>query len=130
MKNIEKYKNDIKNGICGCDLHQSIYKIKNGEYAHDCCGKCDKCYDYCIRWLAEEYEEPVLDEVERKYLSDVIKPFGHRVSYIVKRLNGSGYYIAIIVNNFDVMNLPYFTRNTMYKGMEVNRKYKLKELGL
>lgn len=81
-------------------------------------------------WLAEEYKEPVLDEVERKYLSDVIKPFGHRVSYIVKRLNGSGYYIAIILNNFDVMNLPYFTRNTMYKGMTVGRQYKLKELGL
>ena len=91
---------------------------------------CDKCYADCIRWLAEEYEEPVLDEVERKYLSDVIKPFGNRVSHIVKRLNGSGYYIAIILNNFDVMNLPYFTRNTMYKGMKVGRQYKLKELGL
>ena len=130
MRNIEKYKNYIHNGMCVCDLYQSIYKIENGEYARGCCGKCDKCYDDCIRWLAEEYKEPVLDEVERKYLSDVIKPFVHRVSYIVKRLNGSGYYIAIIVNNFDVMNLPYFTRNTMYKGMEVNRKYKLKELGL
>ena len=74
--------------------------------------------------------KPVLDEVERKYLSDVIKPFGHRVSYIVKRLNGSGYYIAIILNNFDLMSLPYFTRNTMYKGMTVGRQYKLKELGL
>lgn len=130
MRNIEKYKNDIKNGICVCDLHKSIYKIKNVEYCHDFCGNCDKCYDDCIRWLAEEYEEPVLDEVERKYLSDVIKPFGHRVSYIVKRMNGSGYYIAIILNNFDVMNLPYFTRNTMYKGMKVGRQYKLKELGL
>ena len=130
MRNIEKYKNDIKNGIDMCDLYQRIYKIKNGEYVHDCCGNCDKCYDSCIRWLAEEFKEPVLDEVERKYLSDVIKPFGHRVSYIVKRKNGSGYYIAIIVNNFDVMNLPYFTRNTMYKGMTVGRQYKLKELGL
>ena len=131
MKNIEKYKNDIKAGIRVCGLYQIIYnKIKNGEYVNDCCGNCNKCYDDCIRWLAEEYEEPVLDEVERKYLSDVIKPFGHRVSYIVKRMNGSGYYIAIILNNFDVMNLPYFTRNTMYKGMKVGRQYKLKELGL
>ena len=130
MLNIEKYKNDIQDGIRMCGLYKSIYKIKNGEYDNDCCGDCNKCYDDCIRWLAEEYEEPVLDEVERKYLSDVIKPFGHRVSYIVKRLNGSGYYIAIILNNFDVMNLPYFTRNTMYKGMKVGRQYKLKELGL
>ena len=130
MRNIEKYKDNIEKHIDVCGLYQEIYKIKNGEYDNDCCGNCNKCYDSCIRWLAEEYEEPVLDEVERKYLSDVIKPFGHRVSYIVKRLNGSGYYIAIILNNFDVMNLPYFTRNTMYKGMKVGRQYKLKELGL
>lgn len=130
MRNIEKYKDNIESNINVCGLYQEIYKIKHGKYAHDCCDNCDKCYDDCIRWLAEEFKEPVLDEVERKYLSDVIKPFGHRVSYIVKRKNGSGYYIAVILNNFDVMNLPYFTRNTMYKGMEVNRNYKLKELGL
>lgn len=130
MKNIEKYKDNIEKHIDVCGLYQDIYKIKHGKYTHDCCDNCDKCYDGCIRWLAEEYEEPVLDEVERKYLSDVIKPFGHRVSYIVKRQNGSGYYIAIILNNFDVMNLPYFTRNTMYKGMKVGRQYKLRELGL
>ena len=130
MKNIEKYKDNIESNINVCGLYQDIYKFKHGEYAHDCCDNCDKCYDSCIRWLAEEFEEPVLDEVERKYLSDVIKPFGQRVSYIVKRLNGSGYYIAIILNNFDVMNLPYFSRNTMYKGMKVGRQYKLKELGL
>ena len=129
MRNIEKYKDNIKCHINVCGLNNEFYKIKYGGYAK-CCKNCDKCYDSCIRWLAEEYEEPVLDEVERKYLSDVIKPFGHRVSYIVKRLNGSGYYIAIILNNFDVMNLPYFTRNTMYKGMKVGRQYKLKELGL
>lgn len=131
MRNIEKYKDNIEKHINVCELYQEIYKIKNKwSICHDCCDNCDKCYDDCIRWLAEEYEEPVLDEVERKYLSDVIKPFGHKVSYIVKRLNGSGYYIEIILNNFDVMNLPYFTRSTMYKGMTVGRQYKLKELGL
>ena len=130
MRKIEKYKDNIEKHINVCGLSQEICKIKNGEYANNCCYYCDECYDRCIRWLAEEYKEPVLDDVERKYLSDVIKPFGHRVSHIVKRLNGSGYYIAIILNNFDVMNLPYFTRNTMYKGMKVGRQYKLKELGL
>lgn len=130
MKNIEKYKNNIESNINVCGLYQEIYKIIKGKYAHDCYDNCDKCYDDCIRWLAEEFKEQVLDEVERKYLSDVIKPFVHNVTYIVKRLNGSGYYIAIIVNKFDVMNLPYFPNNTMYKGMKVDRRYTLKELGL
>ena len=124
MKNIEKYRDELLERVNVCNW----YDYFNSD--DDCVQDCKACEERFVKWLFEDSEKPVLDEVERKYLSDVIKPFVHRVSYIVKRLNGSGYYIAIIVNNFDVMNLPYFTRNTMYKGMEVNRKYKLKELGL
>lgn len=128
MLNIEKYKDIVLKNLNACDIDTLLRgKMVNGY----CKGyKCDGCKERVLKWLLEETEEPVLDEVERKYLTDVIKPFGHRVSYIVKRKNGSGYYIAIILNNFDVMNLPYFTRNTMYKGMTVGRQYKLKELGL
>lgn len=128
MKNIEKYKDIVLKNLDAC----SIDTLLRGKMINGYCKgfNCEGCGERVLKWLLEENEEPVLDEVERKYLSDVIKPFGHRVSYIVKKLNGSGYYIAIIVNNFDVMNLPYFTRNTMYKGMKVDRKYKLKELGL
>ena len=128
MKNIEKYKNIVLKNLDACSIDERLPRKFIKGY---CKGfNCEGCGERVIKWLLEEYEEPVLDEVERKYLSDVIKPFGHRVSYIVKRKNGSGYYIAIILNNFDVMNLPYFTRNTMYKGMTVGRQYKLKELGL
>ena len=128
MKNIEKYKDIVLKNLDACSIDERLPRKFIKGY---CKGfNCEGCGERVIKWLLEEYEEPVLDEVERKYLSDVIKPFGHRVSYIVKRKNGSGYYIAIILNNFDVMNLPYFTRNTMYKGMTVGRQYKLKELGL
>ena len=131
MKNIEKYKDIVLDNMNICDIDTLLRGKCTKEYRALCEGfNCTGCKERFLKWLLEEYEEPVLDELERKYLSDVIKPFGHRVSYIVKKMNGSGYYIAIVVNNFDVMNLPYFTRNTMYKGMEVNRKYKLKELGL
>ena len=128
MLNIEKYKDIVLKNLNACVIDTLLRgKMVNGY----CKGyNCDGCKERVLKWLLEEAEEPVLDEVERKYLSDVIKPFGHRVSYIVKRMNGSGYYIAIILNNFDVMNLPYFTRNTMYKGMEVNKEYSLEELGL
>ena len=128
MRNIEKYKDIILKNLNACDIDTLLRKEMVNGY---CKGyNCDGCKERVLKWLLEEVKEPVLDEVERKYLSDVIKPFGHRVSQIVKRNNGSGYYIAIILNNFDVMNLPYFTRNTMYKGMKVGRQYKLKELGL
>ena len=131
MRNIEKYKDIVLDNMNICDIDTLLRGKCTKEYRAFCEGyNCEGCKERFLKWLLEETKEPVLDDVERKYLSDVIKPFGHRVSYIVKRLNGSGYYIAIILNNFDVMNLPYFTRNTMYKGMTVGRQYKLKELGL
>lgn len=130
MRNIEKYKDNIESNINVCGLYQEIYKIIYEKYPHDCCDNCDKCYDDCIRWLAKEYKEPLLDDVEKEYLSGVIKPFRRNVKYICKRLSGNGYYIIILVNEFDVMNLPYFPNNTMYKGMKVDKQYTLQELGL
>lgn len=101
--------------IFGCQI-----KVERGEYATDA----------ILDWMAQPYREPILDEVEREYLSAVIKPFKGDVDYICKRLNHGGYYIAIVSNGSDVMKLPYFPNNEMYKGMELDRRYKLKELGL
>lgn len=130
MRNIEKYKKELMRGVNVCKIEEIVTEITGKKICPTGVDNCNCCKELIYEWLLSECKEPILDDVERKYLSDVIKPFGHRVSYIVKRLNGSGYYIAIILNNFDVMNLPYFTRNTMYKGMKVGRQYKLKELGL
>lgn len=130
MRNIEKYKKELMRGVNVCKIEEIVTEITGKKICPTGVDNCNCCKELIYEWLLSECKEPILDDVERKYLSDVIKPFGHRVSYIVKILNGSGYYIAIILNNFDVMNLPYFTRNTMYKGMKVGRQYKLKELGL
>lgn len=83
-----------------------------------------------IEWMAQPYRELILDDVEKDYLSAIIKPFKCDVDYICKRLNHGGYYIAIVSNGSDVTKLPYFPNNEMYKGMELDRRYKLKELGL
>ena len=88
------------------------------------------CTGAILDWMAQPYKEPILDDAERKYLSAVIKPFKCDVDYICKRLNHGGYYIAIVSNGTDVMKLPYFPNNEMYKGMELDRIYKLRELGL
>lgn len=134
MKKIEKYKNDITDGIRMCELYQSIYKIKNGEYDNDCSGNCNKCYDGCIRWLVEEFEEPVLDEVEREYLSALIKPFRKNVLYISKiekAYEEDTCFIDIELNGCERINLPYFNiKSGMYAGMQPFVKYSLKELGL
>ena len=82
----------------------------------------------------EEYKEPILDEAEKEYLGNIVKPYRDRVGFIVKT-EADGYERIIICvlgltqyNNYIV--LPYFYKNTMYKGMEVGKDYTLKELGL
>lgn len=133
MKNIEKYKDNIESNINVCGLYNEIYKIKIGKPASYCCCKCDKCYDDCIRWLAEEYKEPLLDDAERKYLSEVIRPFRKRIEYIIKKRCVSGSdscYIYIAFPDGDYISFPCFKENSMYRGMETGKQYKLKELGL
>lgn len=76
--------------------------------------------------------KPVLDEKEREYLSYVIKPFRDSVTYFYKRRyeNDELEWIKIEMKNDDVMYFPKFKKGTMYKGMELNKKYTLEELGL
>lgn len=73
-------------------------------------------------------EKEILDEEEKEYLSAVIRPFKDRVDYIEKVENILE-YIAIDLNN-ERLSFPFFDKGTMYKGMESNKKYTLKELGL
>lgn len=73
-------------------------------------------------------EKEILDEKEKEYLSAVIKPFRDRIEYI-KKVKDIREYIAIYLKN-ERLNFPYFDKGTMYKGMELDKKYTLKELGL
>ena len=82
----------------------------------------------------EIIKEPILDEVEKEYLSNVIKPFRDRVEFIVKRSIPKYDYIEISyreINTFvGAVCLPIFKENTIYKNMKINEEYTLEELGL
>lgn len=98
---------------------------------------CDKPMTMAISELAAnalvEYEAPVLDEVEKKYLSAVIKPFRHRVKSIYKYKIGRGNKresLCIQMTGYDSFDLPTFPKETMYKGMESNREYTPDDLGI
>ena len=73
----------------------------------------------------------ILDDAEKRYLSNIIKPFRKRVDYIMKSSNSccDKEYIFIRLDD-DFLSLPYFTAGTMYQGMELQRAYTLEELGL
>ena len=91
--------------------------------------------DFSADWW-EEYEEPVLDEKEKEYLSAVIKPFRDRVVYIRKvKICECNQFISMKVKRYDedsneYIDLPYFRENTMYVNMEVGKEYNLEDLGL
>ena len=80
----------------------------------------------------EEVKE-ILDEKEKEYLSNVIKPFKNKIKNIEKRISyGDGLeeFIVIHVKNDYSIDLPNFKKNTMYKNMKINKQYTLEELGL
>ena len=74
----------------------------------------------------------ILDEVEKRYLRGVIRPFRDNVEIIRKlfsRAKGK-YYIQIRYKDEPSTNLPYFESKEIYKNMETDKKYTLEELGL
>lgn len=78
-----------------------------------------------------ERKEEILDEVEKKYLADVVRPFRSKVRSVYK--------MASICSNKEFINiqlrdenftLPYFKKGTMYKEMQTGKRYTLEKLGI
>ena len=83
----------------------------------------------------------IIDEKEKEYLSNVIKPFRDRIIWIGKCEYDRGdffygEYIVIGLKFFDnypgqeQAALPSFATGTMYRGIELGKRYTLEELGL
>lgn len=128
MLNIEKYKDDILNAEL-THINCCVNQLSNKGI---CFKNCKECKKNAMKWLLSEYKEPILDDVEKEYLSAVIKPFRKMIAYIVKAqdFDDGKQCIRIILQNGDGMHFPYLDDDEMYKGMEVNKEYSLEELGL
>lgn len=77
-----------------------------------------------------ELVKEILDETEKEYLNNVIKPFREKVTSIQKDGNRLREYIKICIKHDANIGLPNFETDTMYKGMKKNKEYTLTELGL
>ena len=79
-----------------------------------------------------EAKVEILDEVEKRYLRGVIRPFRNNVETIRKLFSPTKgkYYIQIKYKDEPPTNLPYFESKEMYKNMKDNKKYTLEELEL
>lgn len=132
MLNIEKYKGIVLKNLNYCKMESDLRNLgckTHIDCAHTLCGDCKETF---FKWMLEEYESPILDDVEKDYLSAVIKPFRKNVNYISKQKKPDGpmEFIHIDLSDGDVADFPNFKANTMYRGMEVDKDYTLQELGL
>lgn len=103
-------------------IYERIYLVKTSH---------KKITDF-FNWLEQEYKPPILDDVEKAYLSEIIKPFRDRVMHIGKMshpFSNDKQYLCIELAN-DFCTLPNFKEGTMYRGMKNGKRYTLKELGL
>ena len=102
---------------CGNRLLGKIIKIEEPEYT--------KVYEAKVE---------ILDDVEKRYLRGVIRPYLDRIKSIEKYLFSTGKARIIITvkddNDYWHINLPPFEKDTMYKNMKDDKKYTLEELGL
>lgn len=127
LKEIVKFNFDNPRGVIRKIRETSGYQIKVeiGGVATDA----------ILDWMVQPYEKPILDDKEREYLSAVIKPYRNKVTFIAKSKDSyeAKYFISIVVKgNYgrEAIHLPWFKENTMYKGMELSKKYTVEELGL
>lgn len=77
-------------------------------------------------------KETVLDDVEKRYLKNVIRPFKDQCRYVKKyETAGTDYeWIYINLSSNGSIALPGFSKGTMYKNMELEKRYTLEELGI
>lgn len=141
QKNIKDFGLSIK-GCEDCD------KCPLGNLNISCSAVCvdedisrslEKMYASCKDFITmvDNYKPPVLDEVEKKYLTNLLIPFVKNYDItIIKETDdylGKEYLIIkLYVKGVctDVIELPYFKSNTMYKGMKSHLVYTLKALDL
>lgn len=108
-------------------------------YLSDAC-ETDKClllsFSQFNNLIAELNVKPILDEVEKKYLWNIVKPFKDRVAGIIKRSYCNYEHIRIKGRsifddyNYFITELPDFKKGSMYQNMEIDREYTLEQLGL
>ena len=130
MLNAEKFRDEIfdnDNNLI-CNKLRDVFFRETKENQFKSLGKV-------VRWLLSEYKEPILDEVEREYLSAVCRPY--KVVSISKKISfdASIEWIAISVesssnNGIERVYLPCFKSETMYEGMKVKKEYTPQELGI
>lgn len=140
--NLEHYKEELKEIVSYHYERPSVMttEIKNRLDKNIVSGLGpggERFTDVILNWMAQPYKEPILDDVEKEYLGAVIKPFRNRIRCICLESRSPDYcQIKILLNpiyaerDAEVLAMPTFKKDTMYKRMTFFKGYSLEELGL
>lgn len=142
ITNLEHYKEEIKKFFRSsyydqAEMQRKFFErfckfviVKPGTFA-DCFS------DAVLEWMTQPYREQILNGEEAEYLLQVIDPFRDMVESIYKGNRYKDDHIIRIDLKSDKsefypksISFPLIEGKLMYKGMEVNKHYTLKELGL
>lgn len=114
----------------------------NSESYVDDCDYCAKIIQAVEKILMDDprekgpKEKRILDDVEKRYLKSVIRPFKNDVAWVMLAYDwayGTKAHLEICCRQNGVeshIQFPPFTPNAMYENMEIGKRYTLKELGL
>ena len=97
----------------------------------------NKFYENAIKNI-EEWNLPLLDDIEKKYLSTLLKPYIRQNAKVTVEKYGithpKEWLVITLWNDHDEIihcfHLPPFDKDTMYCGLKPRRQYTTKELEL
>lgn len=77
----------------------------------------------------------LLDCIDRRFFNNFLRPFRDNIKYIYKTKNFNSFYEYIKIIYFkdtkvSIIDLPYFKAGTMFKKLELDKQYTLKDLDL
>lgn len=135
MKNIEKYRDEIKSKI----KEKSTLDCAIADLRGNACDeyfRCTNCGLKSLDWLLEEYEEPtILTNKEKIIIKNILKafePFGKEVSYITKERWNCDESCCYLNFKYGDDNFGTLTFNSgkLFVGMKLGKAYVLDGLGL
>lgn len=142
LEKLDFTKADLKDGDkCTLKNGQVIFVDKTSDYGFSNINEQLKYFNDDVSIIKVErpvkYEtmferkEEILDEVEKKYLVDVVRPFRSKVRSVYKMASvcSNKEFICIQLKD-ENFTLPYFEKGTMYKEMQTGKRYTLEKLGL
>ena len=140
MKNIDKYEHEIsklvnEDNVLPCAIATVAGIRKEKPCYHQ---DCEVCHKKCLEWMYSEYKEEILSDDEKdivKAMIDIIHEFECTVIDVKKiDIGNCDSFISIryenpVIGTDDTISSPIID-NDEFKGMELNRKYTLEELGI